>query len=127
MLLKKRQLIRRKNFKLFYRIYEDQFHRLADAASDFIVLRRQLDDKLDKFKYQDHMYKLLFNTRQDVMFAEEAARIYSNLNKESIIASEKEWDMFAVNYYKLVSANYKMQTLINLASTMEVEELKIGK
>lgn len=98
-----------------------------DAAHDFITLRHQLDDKLDKFKYQDHMYKLLFNARQDVEFVQETANIYANLSKESIIASEKEWDMFAVNYHKLVSANYKMRTLISLALTMEVEELKIGK
>ena len=73
------------------------------------------------------MYKLLFNARQDVEFVQETANIYANLSKESIIASEKEWDMFAVNYHKLVSANYKMRTLISLALTMEVEELKIGK
>ena len=127
MLLKKKELLRRKNCNVIYNIYEEQFKMLQDAAEDFIVLRRQLDDKIDKFKYQDHMYKILCDVKQDTHFAESVAVMYANLHYDNIIASVREWSTLRIAFYKIVSCNYKMKQIISVATTMEVEELKLSK
>ncbi len=127
MLLEKRLFFKRKNRKAIYNIYLDSFRALKDASEDFIVLSRRLDELLDKFKYQDHMYKLICDVKQDAKWAENVAHVYSMVGAENIVASVDAYKNFTTNYYKVVSCCYKMREILSIATIMETEELKLTK